>query len=218
MIKDIVCEDVLRKTYAAYTVADQLQLDLTPGVVGDEAVSIVKEMVEQSDLPEEDKQQFIARLNEETEDKETEEDIEDIVDELSDDDLIDKLYGQDEIIIVKENFEPVELTEELNEIMSRVERLKAAQRFARSKTKRAMKMKLALHRRSSGDVLNRRARRAAIIAMKMKLAKKPLDQLSTAERERIEKIVAKRKKTIDRVALKMIPRIKKIESDRLSAK
>jgi hypothetical protein len=52
--------------------------------------------------------------------------------------------------------------------------------------------------------------------MKVKIAKKPLNQLSVAEKERVERMVARRKKAIDRIALKLTPRIKQIERDRLT--
>ena len=40
----------------------------------------------------------------------------------------------------------------------------------------------------------------------------------SGEKERIERTIQKRKKVIDRMALKLAPRIRKIENDRLSHK
>jgi len=45
-----------------------------------------------------------------------------------------------------------------------------------------------------------------------------LDKLSVAEKERIEKTLSQRKTVIDRMAMKMVPKVKKIENDRLSNK
>ena len=52
--------------------------------------------------------------------------------------------------------------------------------------------------------------------MKQRLAKKPLAQLSTAEKERIERTIQKRKAIINRLAMKLAPRVRKIENDRLT--
>ena len=51
--------------------------------------------------------------------------------------------------------------------------------------------------------------------MKQRLAKKPLNQLSIGEKERIEAIIAQRKQAIDRIAMKMVPRVRNVENDRL---
>jgi hypothetical protein len=57
----------------------------------------------------------------------------------------------------------------------------------------------------------------AIKLMKMRIAKKPLEQLSVAEKERVERIVAARKNVVNRLALKMTSRVRKIEKDRLTS-
>ena len=119
-------------------------------------------------------------------------------------------------VVDDETGETLEESKELLEVLSRVERIKARVRFARSKVKREIKAKIALHRRSNNKTFAKRARRAAINAMKVKIAKKPLNQLSVAEKERVERLVARRKKVIDRIALKLTPRIKQIERDRLT--
>jgi hypothetical protein len=140
-------------------------------------------------------------------------DWEDIVDtyEAGELALIDEDTG--EVIDTLEE----ELSEEtLNEVLSRIERIRAKIRFRKSESKRERKIKVALHQHSNSSKINSRARHLAIKTMKMKLAKKPLDQLSTAEKERIENIMHKRKKAVDRLALKMTSRVRKIEKDRLS--
>ena len=52
--------------------------------------------------------------------------------------------------------------------------------------------------------------------MKQRLAKKPLTQLSIGEKERIERAIQKRKTVINRLAMKLAPRVRKIENDRLT--
>ncbi len=107
-------------------------------------------------------------------------------------------------------------SEELNEILSRIERIKARIRFHKTAEKRERKLHVALHKHSNAQQINKRARHLAIKTMKEKLAKKPLENLSVAEKERIEGIIAKRKNVIDRLALKLTARVRKIEKDRLA--
>lgn len=104
---------------------------------------------------------------------------------------------------------------ELNEVLSRVERIRAAQRMKRSGGKRERALRIALHRRSSGEKLAKRARRVAVKALEMKLARKPLSQLSVQEKERIERRVQLMKPVIARVAMKMMPRVRAVEKARL---
>ena len=154
----------------------------------------------------------------EEEDAMTEEDIDDIIKSISDEDILDT-YDDDELKVVDdETGETLEESSEILEVLSRAERMKARVRFAKSKVKREIKARLALRRRSNNKTFANRARRAAIKAMKIKIAKKPLNQLSVAEKERVERLVARRKKAIDRIALKLTPRIKQIERDRLTHK
>ena len=154
----------------------------------------------------------------EEEDAMTEDDIDAIIKSISDEDILDT-YDDDELKVVDdETGETLEESSEILEVLSRAERMKARVRFAKSKVKREIKARLALRRRSNNKTFANRARRAAIKAMKMKIAKKSLSQLSIAEKERLERLVALRKKSIDRIALKLTPRIKQIERDRLTHK
>ena len=149
-------------------------------------------------------------------DEMSEDDIDSIIKSISDDDILDT-YDDDELKVVDdETGETIEESAELLEVLSRAERMKARVRFAKTKVKREIKAKIALRRRSDNKTFTNRARRAAINAMKLKIAKKPLSQLSVAEKERVERLVAKRKKAIDRIALKLTPRVKQIERDRLT--
>lgn len=106
----------------------------------------------------------------------------------------------------------------LNEVLSRIERIRAKVRFHKSEGKRERKLKVALTKHSSNAQINARARHMAIKTMKMKLAKKPLEQMSVAEKERVEGIIAKRGNVINRLALKMTHRVRQIEKDRLTHK
>ena len=147
-------------------------------------------------------------------------DIESMINEMSEDDYLEA-YDDSELAVIDE--ETGELLSELQEeviveVLSRAERIRAKLRFARSEAKRERKTAIALKTRSNSATLNKRARRLAIVNMKKRLAKKPLDKLSVAEKERLEATIAKRKKVIDRIAMRLVPKVKKIESDRLTHK
>lgn len=134
---------------------------------------------------------------------------EDIEDEYLDEELVD------------EDEETGEIDEEVitvNEVLSRVERLKLKARFARTKTKRMVKLRVALKRHSNNAQLNKRARRLAEKRLKERIARKPLNKMSVSEKERVEKILQKKRALVSRLALRMLPRIKKIEKDRLAKK
>lgn len=79
-----------------------------------------------------------------------------------------------------------------------------------------VKAKVALKRSSPQPVINKRARRLAIKAIKQRIAKKPLSSLSVAEKERLEQRIAKMKPVLNRIAMKLAPRVRQIEKQRLS--
>lgn len=176
----------------------------------------------ETDISEDMKTQIMSLidLHEELEarqdDEMSEEDIDAIIKSISDEDILDTYEDEELKVVDDETGETIEESSELLEILSRAERMKARVRFAKTKVKREIKAKIALRRRSNNKTFANRARRAAIKAMKLKIAKKPLSQLSVAEKERVERLVAKRKKAIDRIALKLTPRVKQIERDRLT--
>jgi hypothetical protein len=151
-------------------------------------------------------------------------DIDELVETSNWEDIL-STYGPGELVIVDEDTGEVvdELVEELdesqiNEVLSRAERIRAKVRWHKSETKRERKLSVALKKHSTNTQINSRARHMAIKAMKQKLAKKPLDQLSVGEKERIEGIIAKRGNVVKRLAMKMTQRVRQIEKDRLSHK
>jgi hypothetical protein len=118
--------------------------------------------------------------------------------------------------IVDPYFQTNESVERIDEMLSRRARMKMAVKFHQSQSKRMAKMKIALHTKSSPAKIASRARKAAVLAFKMKMAKKPLSALSLPEKERLEKMVQKKRATITKLANKLLPKIKKIESTRLA--
>lgn len=169
------------------------------------------------------------KLKEETEDKD-DDDEDDISDEDIDklikpidslEDIIDT-YDEDELHIVDHEGKHVSnLKEELIlEVLTRRERIRASIKFHQTASKRELKLKVALHTKSSPTRINHRARIMAERLLKEKIAKKPLDQLTLPEKERLEKIMQTpaKKKLVSRVALKLCPKIRSIENARIHPK
>lgn len=148
---------------------------------------------------------------------ESDSEVEDMIKHIDNlEDIIDA-YDDDELHIVDDEGTHVGHLKEdyITEVLSRMERIKAAIRFKQSASKRERKLKLALHTKSSSAKINHRARVMAVKLMKQKLAKKPLSQLSIQEKERIERIIKRKGKVLGRMSMKLVPRIRKIENARL---
>lgn len=149
-------------------------------------------------------------------------DIDDMVADLHDDEFMHAYDDEELAIIDPETGEEIasvkEENEQLNEVLSRAERIKSKIRFARTQSKRERRLEIALRTRSSTSKVNLRARRMAVKVMKQRLARKPLNKLSVGEKERIERVIERRRAAISRIAMKMVPRIRKIENDRLTHK
>lgn len=205
------------------------------GAMTNEQIATVKEMLELAEsvgvvyntdlVPAEMVEKILEEVKQKPDDEGwSDEDLESIAGSVNDWDDIASAYEKGEIHLVDDESGEVvddledELSEstELNEILSRVERIRAKVRFHKSAAKRERKLKIALKRHSSSAQINSRARHMAIKTMKMKLAKKPLEQLTPAEKERIEGIMAKRKNVVNRLAMKMTQRVRQIEKDRLT--
>ena len=153
-----------------------------------------------------------------------EDEIDAMVDSLSDDEIVDDAYEDDEFAIVDdETGEELEDEEDkvneeaLMEVLSRMERIRAKQRLRRTKAKRERAEKIALRKYSTTQVVNKRARRLAVKALKKRFTKgRDMSKLSVAEKERLEQRIQKMKPFINRIALKMVPRVRKLEKQRLS--
>ena len=148
---------------------------------------------------------------------EDDDELEDMIKHIDNlEDIVDA-YDDEELHIVDDEGTHVGHLKEdyITEVLSRMERIRAAIRFKQSASKRERKMKIALHTKSSPAKINHRARVMAVKIMKQKLARKPLDKLSIQEKERIERIIKRKGKVLNRMSLKLVPRIRKIESNRL---
>lgn len=143
-------------------------------------------------------------------DGENEFDEDDIVNSVTHDDILAHAYDDDE-------WNEVHLDEEnLHEVLSRVERLKAKVRMRRSEAKRERKREIAIHKKSSSAVISKRARRLAVKMLEKKIAKKPLKDLSVAEKERVEARIGRMSPVIARLATKLAPTVRKFENERLA--
>ena len=164
------------------------------------------------------------KLIDDKEDEMSDKELDNMIDNLSFEDYVNHAYEDDELAVIDQDTgerldqdkNVDEQTNALNEVLSRMERVRARSRMAKTKTKRTAKEKIALKKRSSTEVINRRARRMAVKAMEKRLARnKPLESLSVPEKERIERIISRRKAVISRLAMKIVPHVRAIEKDRL---
>lgn len=152
----------------------------------------------------------------------TDDQIDHIVDSAQEDDFMDE-YEDDELAVIdQETGEEIEdedcVNEQaLSEVLSRSERMRAKIRFAKTKSKRERKAMIAIKSHASNKIINTRARRLAIKLMKKKLLRgRDVAKISVGEKERIERVIQKRKSVINRVAMKLAPRVRQIEKSRLS--
>ena len=107
----------------------------------------------------------------------------------------------------------------LDEIMSKMARMKRS-RMMKTKGKMiAKKRKIAMKRKANPEKLKKRAMKKArdIIAKKI-LKDKDKSDLSIAGKENLEKKLAKKKAVIAKIAKKILPKIRSAENERLAKK
>lgn len=152
----------------------------------------------------------------------SEQQIDEIVNSATDED-IEELYEEDELTVVYDDTgeELPVLAEEaqidLMEVLSRQERMKAKFRLRKTQSKRERTTKIALKKYSDTKTINKRARRLAIKLMKQRILRgRNPAKISVGEKERLEKTIAARKDVINRVAQKLVSRVRKVEKARMS--
>lgn len=149
----------------------------------------------------------------------SDDELDGLADGVKDEDDILDAYSDEELALVDdETGEHIDDIAEsvINEVLSRGERIRAKARFARTASKRERKVRIALRTHSSTTTIAKRARHLAVKMLEQKLARKPHDQMSVSEKERVERIVAKKKALIGRMALRLTSRVKNIENTRLA--
>jgi len=102
--------------------------------------------------------------------------------------------------------------------ISRMERIRRKQRFARTKSKREVRAQIALRRTSNQTTINKRARRLATAMIKRRLLRKDPNKATLPEKERVERFLQTRKALVDRLSRRVAPRIRQIEKSRLQHK
>ena len=168
--------------------------------------------------------------------------IDDFINNLSVVDYLTSVYDEDELDFsefedIEDPTDPEEFQEdekqlkECEEIISTsfnaaelMEALTRQARINRSKKMRQIMPKIKLGRERSENrhadmrVLRRRARKMAIGMLKQKFAHKAVSNMSMADKERVEKILQSKKRLVDRLTMKMIPVVRKIEQERFKTK
>lgn len=152
----------------------------------------------------------------------SDDEIDNMVESVTDEE-IEELYEEHEIALVYEDTgeeveaHPDEHKIDLMEVLSRQERLKGKMRLRKTAAKRGRSTKIALKRFSNPQTINKRARRLAIKLMKKRMLRgRDPSKISVGEKERIEKMMAKRKDIINRIATKLVTRVRKVEKARMS--
>jgi hypothetical protein len=108
--------------------------------------------------------------------------------------------------------------DELNELNTQ-QRMKKGLMFRRIQSKVQLARKKAMLRKGSGKVIAKRAKVLAINMLKMKLAgNRKISDLSTMEKQRVEKILGRGSARVNRLALRLIPAVKKKEAKRFLKK
>ena len=149
------------------------------------------------------------------------------LDALTEEDFYEA-YEDDELAIIDdETGEEIEAVAEeaeldkpaLMEVLSRQERIRARARMRRTQTKRERREKVALRQLSTPQVANKRARRMAVSAMKKRLLRgQNPSKISVGQKERVERFIQQRRKIVDRLAARMVSRVKQVEKARMSHK
>ena len=107
----------------------------------------------------------------------------------------------------------------LDEIMSKMVRMKKARMMKVKGKQIARKRKIAMKRKANPEKLKKRAAKKArdIIAKKI-LKDKDKSDLSIAAKETLEKRLDKKKAVIAKIARKILPKIRSAENERLAKK
>ncbi len=152
----------------------------------------------------------------------SDEEIDSLVESIPEEELLgldehtewDLVYEDtDEVVPVHPEEEQIELME----VLSRQERLRGKIRLRRSQAKRSRSTKINVHRFADPKTVNKRARRLAIKLIKKRMLRgRNPAKVSVSDKERIEKQLSKNRKLVDRVAQKLVVRVRRVEKSRMS--
>ena len=107
----------------------------------------------------------------------------------------------------------------LDEVMSKMVRMKKARMMKVKGKQIARKRKLAMKRKANPEKLKKRAMKKArdIVAKKI-LKDRDKSDLSISGKENLEKRLAKKKGVIAKIAKRILPQVRKAENERLAKK
>ena len=107
----------------------------------------------------------------------------------------------------------------LDEIMTKMARMKRSRMMKVKGKQIARKRKLAMKRKADPEKLKKRAMKKArdIVAKKL-LKDKDKSDLSISGKENLEKRLAKKKLVIAKIAKRILPKVRKAENERLAKK
>lgn len=112
-----------------------------------------------------------------------------------------------------------ESAEQIDEVLTPQQRMKRKAIMRRLAPRLARARKLAMKRRGGTNVLKRRAKSLARRSMAKKLlGGRSKSSVSPSERARIERILARKGKAVERLAVKMIPVVRKKQAARFAKK
>ena len=107
----------------------------------------------------------------------------------------------------------------LDEIMSKMVRMKKARMMKVKGKQIARKRKIAMKRKANPEKLKKRAmKKARDIVTKKLLKDKDKSDLSISGKENLEKRLAKKKLVIAKIAKRILPKVRKAENERLAKK
>jgi hypothetical protein len=148
--------------------------------------------------------------------------IDQLIEELDEEELLGLDEHDEWDLVYEDTGEVVEPHEDeakidLMEVLSRQERIKGKIRLRRTSAKRSRSTKINVHRFAPPKTINARARRLAIKLIKKRMLRgRSPSQASVGDKERIEKQLHKNKALVDRVAQKLVVRVRKVEKSRMS--
>jgi len=106
----------------------------------------------------------------------------------------------------------------MDEVLTPAQRMKRSMMMRRMSKRIQRKRMIALKRMSSPEKLKKRARRHARNKLRKRFTKgKPYSTLGMAQKQQIEKFIASKKKVIDRLSIRLLPTMRKLEMKRLQA-
>lgn len=109
-----------------------------------------------------------------------------------------------------------EYIENLDEALTKQQRMKRSRMMKRLGKRIAIARKRKMKRKAAPADLLKRAKKLARKRLANKILKgKDLSKLSIADRERLEKKLKGKSKTIARIAKKMLPKVKQTEKERI---